>query len=140
MKRLLELSALFTKYQHWLKKEAMEQTRLTLRLEERWYKYTAIPNSTRTMSFKQKIVNKLTWLNKWLCDMLIILKRWSILFIEMKLPREIWKSWKLLKSKSVVSEEQKEWVSVLNNIDNISAEICYWYEESIEKIEYYENL
>ena len=131
---------LYNRYKHWLKPEALEQANLVLWLESKWYTYTSIPNSTWTKSIKQKIVNKLTWLKPWLCDMLIILKRGSILFIELKRQKRVLKSWKLWKSPSVISKEQLHWIKELNKCDNVEAQICYWAKEAIEVVEKMENL
>ena len=65
---------LYNRYQVWLKPEAQEQALLVIWLEQNGYKFTSIPNSTWTKSFKQKIVNTLTGLRPGLCDMLIDLK------------------------------------------------------------------
>ena len=74
-------------------------------------------------------------LKKWFPDYFIKLKRNSALFIELKRKRKILKSWKLWSSPSKVSEEQKKWISELNNIPNVQAEVCYWADEAIELIE-----
>ena len=60
MEKFLKLNQLFKKNRSWLKKEAVEQALLVLYLEKNNYKYTAIPNSTRTTSIKQKMVNTIT--------------------------------------------------------------------------------
>lgn len=85
-KGYIEMLTKFNRYIEHLKPEAIEQARLVLYLEEHGYTYTAIPNSTFTKSWKQKIINSITGLKPGLCDMLIVLKRGSLLFIEMKLP------------------------------------------------------
>ena len=125
---------LYNKYRHWLKNEALEQANLVLWLEKNNYTYTAIPNSTYTKSFKQKMMNTLTGVKPWLCDMLIVLKNWWLLFIELKRLKKVLKSWKLSTSNSSISENQQEWIDALNNINNIQAEICYGCDESIEII------
>lgn len=140
MQKYLYLLELFDKYFHWLKPEAIEQAKLVLYLEKNKYKYTSIPNSTWTSSNKQKILNTMTWVSPWLCDMFIVLKRWSLLFIEMKLPKRILKSGKLWASKSVVSDDQKRWIDILSNIDNTMACIGYGHKDAIDQIEHFENL
>jgi septation ring formation regulator EzrA len=95
------------------------------------YKFTSIPNSTFTRSRKQKIKNYVEWLRSWLPDILIILKRWSLLFIELKRSK---------KSLSKVSESQKKWLDELNNLRNIEAHVCYWAKKAIEKVKELENL
>lgn len=126
----MHIHVLYEKYKHWLKGENLEQAKLVNWLEENNYKFTSIPNSTYTKSFKQKMVNTLTWLRPWLCDILIILKRGSLLFIELK--KKKWKRWGM--NWSTISDEQLDWIDKLQNIDNIEACICHWHEESIEKI------
>jgi hypothetical protein len=72
--------------------------------------------------------------------MMIILKTNKLLFIEMKLPWRILKNWKRWVSPSRISEDQKEWIKKLNEINNIQAEICYWSEEAINLIKRLENI
>lgn len=70
-----EVIKLFNRYQLWLKPEAHEQALLVIWLEQNGYKFTSIPNSTWTKSFKQTTVNTITGLRPGLCDILIVLKR-----------------------------------------------------------------
>lgn len=140
MNKLWKLLHLFQKRSHTLKPEALEQAKFVLWLEQNGYTYTAIPNATWTQSIKQKIVNIMTWVSPWLCDMLIVLKRWSLLFLEMKLPWRKLKNWKIGASPSKISPEQKEWIEILWNIDNVWACVCNWCDESIKKVLYYEEL
>jgi len=140
MNKYIYLLQLFDKYFNWLKPEALEQAKLVLYLEKNKYKYTAIPNSTYTTSVKQKTVNTMTWVNAWLCDVFIVLKRWSLLFLEMKLPKKVLKNWKLWASPSKISDDQIKWIDVLSKIDNTMACIWYWHKHAIEQIEYFENL
>lgn len=140
MNKYIYLLQLFDKHFDWLKPEALEQSKVILYLAKNKYRYTAIPNSTWTSSNKQKILNTMTWVNPWLCDIFIILKRWSLLFLEMKLPRKVLKNWKLWASKSSISDEQKIWIEDLSNIDNTMACIGYGHKHAIEQIEHFENL
>lgn len=140
MQKLMYLSHLFQKWSHTLKPEALEQAKFVLWLEQHNYKYTAIPNSTWTKSNSQKRLNTMTWLNAGLCDMLIVLKRWSLLFLEMKLPWKILKSGKMWASPSKVSDEQKEWIRILSDVDNVMACLGYGCDHAKEQVEYYENL
>ena len=140
MQNYLKKLEMFNKYFHWLKPEAIEQSRFVLHLEKNWYTYTAIPNSTYTKWWKQKIINMITWLKPWLCDMLVVLKRGSLLFIEMKLPRKVLKNGSLWASPSTVSEEQKKWIEILGNIDNVMAEISYGCDHAIELVDQYEKI
>ncbi len=79
---------------------------------------------------------KRLWVSKWFPDYCITLKRWSLLFIELKKSR--WPKWGL--NWSTISEEQIEWCNELSNIPNIQAEICHWAKESIELIARIENI
>lgn len=118
------------KYRKWLKWESLEQALFVEWLEINWYKFTAIPNSTYTKSIKQHLMNKILWVNPWLCDMLIILKRKSLLFIEMK--KERWIKWGM--NGSVISPEQTEWVNALDDIPNVSACFAHWCKDAIKII------
>lgn len=99
------------------------------------YFFTKNPNETFTKFFNVKRKNKLEWVSPWVPDMMIILKRWSLLFIELKRRKKVLKSGKLSSSNSKVSEEQKKWISELNKINNVQAEVCYGCDEAIELIE-----
>lgn len=110
--------------------ETIEQQTLVHWLEINNYKFTSIPNSTFTKSFSQKRKNKAEWLKSWLPDLLIILQRWSLLFIELKRSK---------KSLSKVSKEQKEWIDELNKISNVEARVCYGAKEWVELIKTLEN-
>ena len=72
--------------------------------------------------------------------MMIILKSWSLLFIELKLKWKILKNWKIWASPSKISDEQKEWLRSLANIDNVEALIAYWFDHAKEIIQEQENL
>jgi hypothetical protein len=71
--------------------------------------------------------------------MLICLLRGSLLFLELKRPRPILKNWKLWKSPSIISEEQKKWIETLSRIDNVESVICFWYKEAIDIIQMLET-
>lgn len=64
--------------------------------------YTAIPNSTYTTSWMQKIKNKQMGLKPGLPDMFIIIEK-TAFFIELKRAK-----------KSVTSRKQKEWIEKIN--------------------------
>ena len=106
--------------------ETIEQQALAHYLRANGYVFYKSPSETFTKSWSQKRKNKLEWVTKWYPDITIILKRWSLLFIELKRKK---------KSLSRVSNEQKFWISELNNINNVQAEVCYWAEEAIRLIE-----
>lgn len=120
--------------------ETIEQQILANYLRRNDYIFSKIPSETFTKSWRQKRKNKLEWTSKGVPDTLIILKRWSLLFIELKRQCKILKSWKVWKSPSVVSEEQKMWIEELNKINNVQATVCYWAEEAIKKIEEIEKI
>jgi len=77
----------------------------------------------------------LQWKSAWVPDYIIILKRKSLLFIELKRSKKVLKNWKLWASPSKVKPEQINWVNTLNTIQNVEAHICYWFEEAITKIQ-----
>ena len=108
------------------------------------YTFTHIANQSWQYWSKNIIImmnkKKKMWVSKWFPDYCIILKRRSLLFIELKRQRKILKSWKLWASPSIISEEQKEWIRKLNEIDNIWAFIAYWADEAINIIQEQEKL
>lgn len=108
--------------------EEEEQIALIQYLEIKGIKYTAIPNSTYTKSWKQKKKNKDMGLNPGLPDLLLILPK-KLLFIEMKRIKG-----------GVVSKHQKEWIKALNSIGKqIEAVVCRGFEEAIKTIKKYEK-
>lgn len=120
-------------------KEIYEQEALANWLDINNYKFSAIRNESDTHSFYKWKIRVRSWCRKWVPDFIILLKRNSILFIELKRQKKTLKNWKLWASPSVVSEEQKEWQKRLNAIDNVEAYISYWYEEAINIINFCEN-
>ena len=97
-----------------IQSEEYEQRMVIMHLEMRDLKFTAIPNSTYTKSWKQKMKNKRNGLRAGLPDLLIVLPK-KLLFIEMKRTKD-----------SVVSTPQKGWIEALNNIDGkvVEAVVC----------------
>jgi len=110
--------------------EKIEQQILVHWLELNNYTFTAIRNESDTHSFYSWVKRKKSWVKKGVPDFLIILKRNSILFIELKRKK---------KSLSKVSKEQKEWISFLNKCKNVEAVVAYWAENAIKLINEYEN-
>jgi len=108
--------------------EDWEQTQLVLWLDENNYKFSSIPSSTFTRSWSQKAKNTRTGLRKGLPDLLIVLKRKRLLFLEMK---------KVKGGK--LSPEQKEWIETLN-LCRVYATVAKGLEEAKKEIERYENL
>lgn len=107
------------------------------------YKSTHIANEIWVSGFVWMMVNKkkvAQGLNKWFPDYCIILKRWALLFLELKRQKRILKSWKFWASPSKISEEQIKWIEELEKLENVAAEICYWAEDWIRIIEEYEKI
>lgn len=120
--------------------ETIEQQSLAMWLRSKNYLFYKSPSETYTKSWTQKRKNKMEWVTKGFPDIVIVLKRGSLLFIELKRQRRKLKNWKLWASPSKVAPEQKKWCETLNNIDNTGACICYWWQEAVAQIEYFENL
>jgi len=121
-------------------KESVEQEQLANWLDNNWYRFSAIRNESDTRSFFKGKQRKLSGCRKGIPDFVILLKRKSILFIELKRQRKVLKSGKLWASPSVVSDEQVKWNKELNDIENVSSVICYWFTEALETILNYERL
>lgn len=103
--------------------ETDEQQVVVQYLELKGLKFSSIPNSTYTKSWKQKAKNKAEGLRAGLPDLLIVLPN-LLLFIEMKRTKG-----------GVVSPVQKEWIEELNKIDGVKAIVCKGADEAIENIE-----
>lgn len=94
----------------------------TLKWNSKICKFTAIPNSTRTPYFWVRAKQIKQWLRAWLPDIFIIYKNKKekkAVFIEMK--RKQW--W-------TVSQEQKEWIHLINETEWLQAFIAKWFEEA----------
>lgn len=124
--------------------EDIEAESLATWLRFKHYKFTHIWNESGQRGtiniIKMMEKKKRLWVSTWFPDFCIVLKRWSLLFIELKRQRKKLKNWELWASPSRVSDEQKEWVATLWSIENIMACICYWWEDAVQQILYYENL
>lgn len=120
--------------------ESQETIALANWLRANNYFFTKNPNETFTKFYNVKRKNKLEWVSAWVPDMMIILKRWSLLFIELKRRKKVLKSGKLSSSNSKVSEEQKKWIEELSKIPNVQAEVCYGSNEAIALIEKLEKI
>ena len=96
------------------------------------YTFTHIANESWQRSspniIQMMIKKKKMGVSKWVPDFIIILKRWSLLFIELK--RLKW---------SIVSKEQKSWIEKLSQIENIEARVVYWSQEAIQLIQELED-
>lgn len=108
--------------------EENEQRVLIEWLEIKGLKFSAIPNSTYTTSWKVKNKNKAMGVRAGLPDLLICLPN-RLLFIEMKREKG-----------GQISENQKEWIGELNQIDNVEAVVCRGFDEAKNYIENYLNL
>lgn len=105
--------------------EEEEQIVLVEWLELHNLKFSAIPNSTYTKSWKQKIKNKRMGLRPGLPDLLVIVND-TIVFIELK-----------RRSGGVVSPEQKEWQENLNRCNDVHSYICKGASAAIAILETY---
>ena len=115
-------------------KEDKEAEGLAYWLRLNWYIFTHIWNESwqrwTINIIKMMAKKKRLWVSKGVPDFLCILKRWSLLFIELKRAK---------KSLSKVSKEQQSWIDELNKLTNIEAHICYWCKEAIKLIESLES-
>ncbi len=87
-------------------------------------KYTAIPNSTYTKSWSQKVKNKASGLRAGLPDMFLIINN-TPLFIEMKRSQG-----------GTVSSEQKQWIEAIQKA-GIDCYVCKGAGEAINVIKQY---
>lgn len=98
--------------------EQVEQMRFVQWLDIMGYKYTSIPNSTFTRSWKQKQKNTQTGLRAGFPDMVVIAKN-IFMCVEMKRTKG-----------GVISTLQKEWIRNLQAA-NIPTGVCYGADEAI---------
>jgi len=108
--------------------EAEEQGVLVQWLELNNLKFTAIPNSTYTKSWKQKMHNKNMGLRAGLPDLLVIVNN-HLVFVEMKRIK-----------KSNTTQAQKDWIEALNMCANVEARVCKGAEEAINFIKEMEKI
>lgn len=124
--------------------EDEEQQLVVEWLEARKFKFTAIPNSTYTTSWKQKAKNKRTGVRAGFPDLVVIVpcqdKKTRLVAIELKKAKKVLKSGKLSTSGTVVSEFQKSWIEALNECDNVGAYVCYGHKEAISLVKHIENI
>ncbi len=113
--------------------EREEQITFVEWLELKGLKFSAIPNSTWTPSWKQKASNRVTGLRPGLPDILIIVPPEKsiydstiMLFIEMK---------RVNASPSDTRPEQKEWIKLINEVNDIEAAVCKGATEAIAYVE-----
>lgn len=111
--------------------EEEEQAKVVIYLDElkaegKKIKYTSIPNSTFTKSWKQKKKNKEQGLRAGLPDLFLIVNNRPF-FIEMK------------RKSGKVSESQKEWIEAIKKCKELGVYVCYSYEQAKEIIDMYLN-
>ena len=111
--------------------EASEQIQLVNWLREHDYFFTMINNDMWTSSFSQKRKQKLMWMNAWMSDLIIKLKRKNILFLELK--KAPWKRWG--NNWSITSEAQLEWQKQINECEWVEYVIARGFIEAKEIIE-----
>lgn len=127
-------------------KEEKEAMAFSQWLSTKWYKHSHIPNESGLppkVAMLVAIKKKKMWVSKWFPDYCIILKRWSILFLELKRTLEATdyrKDGKLLANAPSASLEQQEWINVLDNIPNVRATVAMWLKEAIRIVEESENI
>lgn len=114
------------------KRESWEQVRFVYWMEEQGLKYTAIPNSTWTRSWMQKLKNHALGLRKGLPDLIIVIPPEKL---DIASPRTIFIEMKRVKGGSV-SKEQKEWIDMLND-SGIDTYVCKGADEAIKVVESY---
>jgi hypothetical protein len=121
--------------------EEIEWEKLANWLRANNYIFTHIANEIGIRGHIWMLVNKKKvkqWLSKWFPDYCIILKKWALLFLELKRQKRILKNWKLWASPSIISEEQKKWRLELSKIKNVQCEFAYWADHWIEIIKHLE--
>ena len=122
--------------------EEIEGQLLANWLKQHWYRFSHIANEIGISGRVWMLVNarkKRQGLSPWFPDYCIILKNWSLLFIELKRQCPIGKKGQKLKSPSDISDEQIIWVRILQEIDNVEAHFCFGYEEAKNLIMKLEN-
>lgn len=124
-----------------LKWENLEAETLARWLRWQQYRFAHLANESwlpPKVAMLASVRKKRMWVSPWVPDYLICLKRWSLLFIELKKPRTKRENgeWYSLSTDSIkVSPEQTEWIEALHSIDNVSAHICFWSQEAINLIQ-----
>lgn len=102
--------------------EQAEQETLVQWLELKGLKFSAIPNSTFTKSWKQKALNKKMGVRRGLPD-LVIIHDGKMLWIELKRQKG-----------GVLAPHQKEWIEAINTVGNCQAYVCRGATEAINVI------
>lgn len=107
--------------------EDREQMNFVEWLESKGYKYTSVPNSTFTRSWKQKTKNALLGLNAGFPD-LVVIAEGKFMAIELK----------RAEGGNMGTKAQREWVAALNEVA-IPTKICKGCEEAIEFVKHVIN-
>lgn len=105
--------------------EDQEQQVVVQYLEFKGHKFTAIPNSTYTKSWKQKVKNTRTGLRAGFPDLVAIVDG-TFIAIEMKRIKG-----------GVLSKEQANWIEALND-SGIDARVCKGAKQALAFIKEYE--
>lgn len=98
--------------------ETEEQVAFVQWLEAKGYKFTSIPNSTFTRSWKQKLHNRAVGLRAGFPD-LIVIAEGKIMCVEMK-----------RRKGSKLTPAQSQWIEALNAA-GLPTQVCYGVEEAI---------
>lgn len=98
--------------------EEVEQATFVRWLEIKGYKFTAIPNSTYTKSWKQKARNKLMGLRAGFPDMVVIAEG-KFMAVEMKRIKD-----------GRITPAQSSWIESLKSA-NVPVAVCYGAEQAI---------
>ena len=106
--------------------EEAEQVMLVQWLELMGLKFSSIPNSTYTTSWKAKARNTRTGLRPGLPDLLVVIPYTGLLFIELKRTK-----------RGVVSAAQREWIDIINQCPGAQAVVCKGAEAAIAVISQY---
>ena len=106
--------------------EEEEQADVVEYLESRGYKFTSIPNSTFTKSWKVKNRNREQGLRAGLPDLVCIIND-NLIWIEMKRQKG-----------GVLSQAQKDWIAALEEAGQ-TVRVCKGAEEAIKFIEEVEH-
>ena len=108
--------------------EANEQRTFVDWLELNNYKFTAIPNSTRTPypAVRRKQIEQ--GLRAGLPDLFIILKNKRLAFVEMKRQKG-----------GRLTPDQKSWILKINECPGAVAQVCFGADQAIEWVKYVET-
>ena len=128
-----------------LKWENLEAEMLAKWLRTNNYTFSHIANESwlpPKVAMLASVRKKRMWVTPGVPDYIIILKRKTLLFIELKKPRttkDNWEYYSLSTDWIKIAPEQLHWVESLSQIDNIDAQICFWHKNAIELITLLEN-